>query len=171
MIKRILSLVLALLLMATFYVYALLRENEETRRSDRWVVAEEDTGLQAFGGMQSTDPAALAKALGSTVPLPEMLLSGTVQDARYHGYYVRTLAASDGRASVRGVRPASASPLIRQNGLRFSSSEKTLLGYPLLEAQDGQHVYYYLVSDLAAFVLQLPLDQASLQGFVISQPE
>ena len=171
MIKKILSLVLALLLMATFYLYALLRENEETRRSDRWVVAEEDTGLKAFGGMQSNEPAALAKALGSTVPLPETLLEGTVQDTRYHGYYVRTLYASDGHATVRGVRPASASPLIRQDGVRFSSSEKTLLGYPLLEAQDSQYVYYYLVSELAAFVLQLPMDQASLQGFVISQPE
>ncbi|NLD52437.1 MAG: hypothetical protein GX650_06035 [Clostridiales bacterium] len=127
--------------------------------------------MQPFGGMQSTDTAALAGALGSTVPLPETLQEGRVQDASYHGYYVRTLFASDGRTTVWGVRPASASPLIRQEGLRFSSSEKTLLGYPLLEAQDGQHVYYYLVSDLAAFVLQLPLAQASLQGFVISQPE
>jgi len=172
MIKKILSLLMALLLMAAFYIYALLREDEQTKRSDEWVVAGDDTQLQAFGGIVSSDPTALARAMDSLLPLPKDLTSGSVKDSSYHGYYARILEATDGQSIVRGVRPASASPLIRKAGLSFDHSDKTLLSYPLLWAEDDAYSYYYLVTDAAAFVLQLPrLSQSlALQGFLISQP-
>lgn len=173
MIKKILSVVLALILMASFYLYALLREDEETKRTDRWVVAEEDAALSARGPLESTDPQALANAMGITLPLPQSLLTAGVADDSHHGYYARRLTATNGHSTVWGVRPASASPMIRPAGVAFGQSDKTLMGYPLLAGQDAQYLYYYLATDQAAFVLRLPQSdsQQALQGFVIAQPD
>lgn len=172
MIKKLLSLLIALLMMSTFYLYALMREDEESKRSEQWVVEGADAQLSAFGGLESTDGQALARAMGSLIPLPRSLSLGQVKDGSYHGYYARQLTATDGQSTVLGVRPASASPLIRPEGLAFSPSERTLLNYPLLRAMDGQQSYYYLVTDAAAFLLKLPRDQETeaLRGFLISQP-
>ncbi len=172
MIKKLISLFIALLLMAAFYIYALLREDEQTKRTDEWVVAGEDTQFAAFGGIESTDPQVLAQAMDSPLPLPGSLTSGSVRDSSYHGYYTRILEATDGESIVLGVRPASASPVIRKAGLAFAHSEKTLLSYPLLWAEDDAYSYYYMVTDTAAFVLQLPRHSQplALQGFLISQP-
>lgn len=172
MIKKLISLLLALLLMAAFYIYALMREDEQTKRTDEWVVAGENKQLAAFGGVESTDPRVLAQAMDSVLPLPGGLTGGSVRDSSYHGYYTRLLEATDGESVVFGVRPASASPMIRKAGLAFTHSEKTLLSYPLLWAEDDAYSYYYLVTDTAAFVLQLPKQSQSLalQGFQISQP-
>jgi len=172
MIKKILSLLMALLLMAAFYIYALLREDEQTKRSDEWVVAGEDTQLQAFGGLESSDSKALAQAMDSLLPLPKDLTSGSVQDSSYHGYYARVLEATNGESTVWGICPASASPMIRKAGLSFGHTDKTLLSYPLLWAEDDAYSYYYMVTDAAAFVMQLPRQSQTLalQGFLISQP-
>ncbi len=172
MIKKIISILMALLLMAAFYIYALMREDERTKNSDEWVVAGDEAQLQAFGGIESKDPAALAKAMDSLLPLPGSLTSGSVKDSSYHGYYARVLEATDGESIVRGVRPASASPLIRKDGLSFDYSDKTLLSYPLLWAEDDDYTYYYMVTDTAAFILQLPGpgQATALQGFLISRP-
>lgn len=172
MIKKVFALLMALLLMASFYLYALMREDEESKRSEQWVVAGAGDQLSAFGGLESTDGQALAMAMGSLVPLPRTLSQGQVSDSSYHGYYARQLMATDGQSTVLGVRPASASPLIRPEGLAFSQTDRTLLNYPLLRAMDEQHSYYYLVTDAAAFILKLPREQETeaLRGFLISQP-
>lgn len=172
MIKKILSLLIALLLMAAFYIYALLREDEQTKRTDEWVVAGEDTKFAVFGGIDSTDPQILAQAMDSLLPLPGNLTSGSVRDSSYHGYYTRILEATDGESTIWGVRPASASPSIRKTGLSFAHSDKTLLSYPLLWAEDDVNSYYYMITDTAAFFLQLPKhsQSLSLQNFMISQP-
>ena len=62
MIKRIAALVMALFLMASFYLYALLQEDEETKRTDQWVVAGDDSLTWAQETVISTDPAVLAGA-------------------------------------------------------------------------------------------------------------
>lgn len=171
MIKKLLTLLMALVLMASFYLYALMREDEETKRSEQWVVAGGEE-LKAFGGLDSTDGKALARAMGSLIPLPEQLSAGQVTDSSYHGYYVRQLRATDGLSTVLGVRPASASPLIRPEQLSFQHTDRTLLNYPLLKASDELYSYYYLVTDAAAFILQLPRESETetLRGFLISQP-
>ena len=172
LLKRLAALLMALLLMAAFYLYALMREDEHSKRDAQWVVAQETTELKPFGGMDSADPGQLARAMGCAIPLPPMLQMSRVNDGSHHGYYVRRLEAGDGRVWVTGVRPASASPIIRPEGLAFTHSNKTLLGIPMLSAQDAQHSYYYLATDQAAFVIRLPLDQQEelLKGFIIAEP-
>ncbi|MHC1786644.1 MAG: hypothetical protein AB9880_06265 [Christensenellales bacterium] len=172
MIRRSTALLMALLLMGAFYLYALMREDSQAKRSDQWMVTGEDASLEPSGGLQSTDGASLAAAMGSLLPLPASLTSASVEDSSYHGYYARILRATDGLSLVLGVRPASASPLIREKDLDFSHSDKTLLGYPLLAAADETHSFYYLVTDTAAFVLRLPREgeTEALRGFLISQP-
>ena len=68
MIKRIAALVMALFLMASFYLYALLQEDEETKRTDQWVVAGDDSLTRAQETVISTDPAVLAGAMGLSLP-------------------------------------------------------------------------------------------------------
>lgn len=172
LVKRLAALLMALMLMAAFYLYALMREDEQSKRNAQWVVAQEEDGLAAFGGLQSADPGALARAMGCAIPLPPQLQQGQVEDAGHHGYYARRLRADDGQVRVEGVRPASASPLIRPDGLPFTHSEKTLLGIPMLSAQDDQHRYYYLATEQAAFLITLPAgaQEDLLRGFIIAEP-
>ncbi len=174
MFKRILALVMAALLMAAFYVYALLREDEETKGREEWLVTAEEQPFEAFGGMQSQDPAQLVQAMGMALPLPNTLQTGEVRDSRYHAAYARLLHATDGTLTVRGVRPASASPLIRPAGLSFETTGHTLHSYPLLRAQDGTTQYYYLaIGQQGAFVISLPqsLGEAGLAAITLYQPE
>lgn len=172
LLKRLAALLMALLLMAAFYLYALMREDEQSKRTAQWVVAQEEDELRPFGGMEAADPAALAQAMGCAIPLPPQLQLSRVSDQRHHGYYVRRLTAGDGHALVLGVRPASASPLIRPEGLHFTHASKTLLGIPMLSAQDDLYSYYYLATEQAAFVIRLPLPHQDelLSSFIIAEP-
>ena len=174
MMKKLVALILALILMTAFYLYALLREDEATKGTDRWVVASENTIFKAQGTTVSNQPADLASAMGVALPLPEELISGEVADGSYHGFYVRLLQASDGQRTVRGVRPSSAAPMLRETELVFSQSDKTLMSYPLLHAVQDAKSYYYLSTDLAAFVIEVPenmSDDDALAGFILAVPK
>lgn len=173
MIKRIAALVMALVLMVAFYLFALLQEDEETKRTDQWVVAGSDNLIQPQETVISNDPMVLADAMELPLPLPRELIAGEVKDGQYHSYRVRMLQAEGIDSSVSGIRPASAAPLIRPQGLNFEPTNKTLMSYPLLRAQKDGFAYYYLANEQAAFVirlsLQLPEDEA-LSRFVLAQP-
>ena len=163
---------MALLLMAGFYLYALLQEDEESKRSDRWVV-EGEGALAPQDDLISADPASLTRAMGLPLLLPQTLSAGSVKDAFYHGYRVRVLEAIAGGISVRGVRPASAAAMLRPAGLGFESTDRTLLNAPLMRAEDGDSVYYYTADDSAAFVIRLPktgAEEDTLSGFQLTNP-
>lgn len=172
-IRRIAALLMALLLMAAFYLYALLQEDEETKQTDQWVVAGPVQPLAAQETLTSTDSAQLAAAMGLPLLLPGELTSGMVRDSSYHSYRVRLLEAQGEDSEVLGVRPASAAPLIRPEGLAFESTDKTLLNAPLLRAQSDTHAFYYMANEEAAFIIRLPLgpqESDSLSAFSLIQP-
>ncbi len=173
MIKRIAALVMALLLMVFFYLYALLQEDEETKRTDQWVVAGQYELPEPREDILSTDPAVLAAAMGLPLPLPRALESGRVRDDRYHGYRVRRLDAFSGDTAVRSVLPASAAPLIRDSELVFESTDKTMMSYPLMRAAKDGHVYYYLSDEQAAFIIRFSdriSDDEALSALIIANP-
>lgn len=172
LISKLAALLMALILMASFYLYALMREDEQSKRSDQWVVAADQGDLSPISPLESTDSKQLASAMAAPLPVPERLTQGRVWDDRYHGYAARRFSATDGSALVQGVRPASASPLIRGEKLRFAHSELSMMGYPMLEAQDDSFAYYYFASDVAAFMIQLPIGghEASLKQIRIVEP-
>ncbi|NLZ88646.1 MAG: hypothetical protein GX916_04025 [Clostridiales bacterium] len=159
-IRRIIAVLFALVMMASFYVYAVMREDEETKRTDQWVVADETAGLSATGGIQTDDPVLLARAMGCAVPLPATLLTGKVEDLSYHGYYARKLTATDGQVWISGVRPPSAAPLLRGEVV-FTSYGNSMFGHPLLEAEDTVARYAFLVTDQAAFLIESPVGAGS----------
>lgn len=172
MIRRIAAALMALLLMAGFYLYALLQEDEESKRSDRWVV-EGEGALAPQDALISANPAALARAMGLPLLLPQALSAGSVRDGSYHGYRVRVLEAAAGGISVRGVRPASAAAMLRPEGLGFESTERTLLNAPLMRAEGGDGVYYYTADDNAAFIIRLPkasAEEDTLSAFRLANP-
>ncbi len=174
MVKRLVGLALALLLMGAFYIYALLREGEQNKGQEQWLVTEQEAPLAPMGGLASQDPKALAAALGIQAPLPADLASGQVADARHHLAYARLLTATDGTLTVWGVRPAHASPLIRPRGLAFETTGQTLHSYPLLKAEDGAHTYYYLATGAqGAFVIRAAQgqDAQALAGLLLYDPD
>lgn len=172
LLSKLAALVMALLLMASFYLYALMREDEQTKRSDQWVVAADQGEPAPISPLESSDVKKLAAAMAAALPLPDSPVTGRVWEERYHGYSVRRLSAGDGSTQIEGVRPASASALIREEGLRFTHSALSLMGYPMLEARDEGHSYYYLATDLAAFLIRLPGEgrEARLQQIRIAEP-
>ena len=157
MIKLIAALIKAQRRRASCYLYALLQEDEETKRTDQWVVSGDDGLTRAQERVLSSDPAVLAGPMGLPLPPPRELSSGEVKDGQYHGYRVRQLEAESADATVLGVRPASAAPLIRVSGLQFEATDKTLMSYPLLRAEMDGSAYYYLASEQAADIIRLPL--------------
>lgn len=172
LLSKLAALLMALMLMASFYLYALMREDEQSKRSDQWVVAAEEGAFGPMGGLSTGDAGLLARAMGVALPLPEGLTAGEISDQSHHGYYARMLRATDGSMLVQGIRPASASAMLRDQRLHYRPSDRTLMGYPMLTAQDAQHAYYYLASEQAAFVIRLPLEgqEASLRALQIVSP-
>ncbi|NLC32196.1 MAG: hypothetical protein GX781_02740 [Clostridiales bacterium] len=174
MMKKLASFLMALILMTAFYLYALLREDEGTKGTDRWVVASEESIFKAQGSTISNQAAALSAAMGVSLPLPNEIISGEVTDGKYHGYYVRELHVKDEQRIVRGVRPVSAAPMLRDKELAFSQSDKTLMSYPLLFAQQNERTYYYFSTDSAAFVIEAPAGMSqsdALEGITMTEPK
>jgi len=160
MVKRIASIALSLILMGVFYVYAVLREDENTKQTEKWVVADEAVPPAPIGLVESTQAKQLALAMGTAVPLPAALSSGSVQDSSYHGYAVRMLEASAPGISIRGVRPSSAAPMVRGGGITYEPSGSALLGYPLIIGRDADSFYYFLVTEEAAYEIRtMPADE------------
>lgn len=156
MIKRILSFLFSLLLMASFYIYAVMREDEESKRAGQWLVAEESPVLEAMGSLAAIDPVALAQKMGSQIMLPRPLSQAQVKDAAYHGRYARLLEAQGGQIQVYAVRPLAAAPLIRPGGIAFTARGRALFGLPLLEGQDDQYTYFFASARDTAYVARLP---------------
>lgn len=172
MLRRISSALLALLLMAVFYVFAVMQENEETKRSDAFVVREHESAITQIAPFQSQDARALAEAFGAAFPLPEGLMQGRVESGSHHGYPVMRIQAEGQLARVEGVRPLSAASSILPSGLRFTASDRALFGYALMTAEDAQTQYYALQSDKAAFILSLPMAAIGAPGssFALQEP-
>lgn len=156
MIKKLFSVLFSLMLLAAFYVYAVLMEDESAHESPKWMVEEVKPPLTPMDMLVASDSAQLARAMGAAVPLAKAQTTGKVESSSYHGYTVRILSAQSGKLSVRGVRPLSAAPLIRSNNVRYLSSNEALLGYPVMIARHSGTVYYYLTTEDAAFEISVP---------------
>lgn len=172
MLRRISALVLSALLMAAFYVFAVMQENEETKRSDAFVVQKPELPVARIVPFQSRDGRALAQAFGAAFPLPEGPFTGEVASSGHHGYGVMRLSVQGQISRVEGVRPLSAASSILPGGLRFAASEHALFGYAIMSASDGQTLYYALQTDEAAFVISLPENAAGApgSGFALQEP-
>lgn len=166
--KKILSLLFSLLLLAAFYVYAVLMEDERSHDAPQWMVEERKPPLDRIEAVSSTDAAQLARAMGVSLPLPGTLSSGTVESGSYHGYTVRALHAEGAGLVIRGVRPLSAAPAIRTNGLSFLPSDSALLGFPVLTAQQGSRYYYYFTAEDAAFEISVTASSSAEAAQLLS---
>ncbi len=169
MIRRLLAILLSLALIAAFYVFAVMMEDEETKRSDEFLVQAAEEPLERTETLQSADTYALAQAFGVALPMPEGLKSGSVKSGSYHGYTTRLIALEGEAAQVTGIRPASAAPGILPEDLVFLASDKALLGYELLRANRGDEVFYALLTGDAAFLIT-PLLPPEPGGFSLAEP-
>lgn len=153
--KRLLSLALALVVIALFYVSAVLLEGGDEGQAEQFVVEAASLPLlPGTAGYEGNDAQALADAFGAPLPVPEGFTEGATQDSRYHAYLSRRITLQGGKATVKGVRPASAAPSVLPGELLFTASDKALLGYPLLQAQaDGQTVYALVMKDAAFYII------------------
>ena len=71
-LKRLLALLLSLAVIAVFYLFAVMMEDEESKRTDQFVVQAQQRPLTPIQEMTSEDPARLVDAFGAA-PLPDQL--------------------------------------------------------------------------------------------------
>lgn len=150
LLKRIFSILVSLLLMGAFYIYAVLQKNDETDNLT-WLVQEEKIALENIGEVISTNRQTLVNAFGSEAPFPDFIQSGKCYDQTYRGKLTHVLEINTDGLQIKGVTPAFAAPLIRKNNLHFKSDNLALFGFPLLKAQDDSNSIYFLVANKAAF--------------------
>lgn len=168
-LKRLFSLLLALLVIAVFYVSAVLLEGGDSKQEEQFIVEAASLPLEPGAAQyEGGDPQALADAFGVPLPVPESFVSGVTRDSRYHAYPSRQVSLEGGKAAIRGVRPASAAPSVLPGELLFTASDKALLGYPLLQAQAGGRTVYALVMEDAAFYIVPTGDEPG--GFSLLEP-
>lgn len=168
-IRRLVALLLSLMVVGLFYVMTLLMENEDSKRSDDFVVEASITPLRPQPPLFSADASELATAFGLAFPLPEGLSQGQVEDGNWHGYQTRVLRLAGTAAQVQGIRPASAATAVLPKGLTFLASEKALLGHALLEAAYQGGLLYSLATPEAVFLIQ-PLNGDAPGSFVWMEP-
>lgn len=175
MIRKLLSLLVSLMLVAAFYVYAVLMEDESAKGDAQWVVEETAAPVLPMDAVVASDARTLAAAFGAAAPLPGGSLTGRVESGSYHGYTVRLLNAAGETLSVRGVRPASAAPLVVTRGLRYLAAASALLGFPVMTAsKDGTFYYYFAAAD-AVFEIAVPAQSgqeaaARLDTLTLTEP-
>jgi len=169
-LRRLGAAFLALLVMAVFYVFAVMQENEDSKRTDAFLVREQEAAITQIAPFSSQDARALAQVFGAAFPLPEGPLTGEVASFSHHGYTALRLTVNSQGAQVVGVRPLSAASSILPPGLRFTASEHALFGYAITTAQQDQARYYALQTDKAAFVITQSLGADAAGGFALQEP-
>ena len=169
MIRRLLALLLSLAVMAVFYVFAIMMENEETKHTDEFVVEAPSEPLMPITAFQSLDAQQLADSFGAPIPLPEGFTSGGAADKTYHTYRARIITLQGTAATITGVRPAAAAPSIMPKDAVFLAGSKALLGYPLLEAQGEGGMIFAMHTPEAVFLIT-PLTDAEPGGFSLLEP-
>ena len=169
MVRRLLAALLSLVVMAGFYVFAVMMEGEETKRTDEFLVAEEKETLTRIQDVQSADANELASAFGAALPLPEGLSEGLVGSGTYHGYTTRLITLKGTLSQVRGIRPASAAPALMPKDAVFLAGGQALLGYPLLAGLGEDGMVYSLLTGEAAFLI-LPAQPPETGGFTLLEP-
>jgi len=170
MLRRIGAAVLALLVMAVFYVFAVMQEDEDTKRTDAFLVREQEAPISRAAPFASQDPRALAQAFGAAFPLPDGPITGEVTSFTHHGYTALRILVQSQTALVEGVRPKSAASSLLPGGLRFSASERALFGYAITAAESEGARYLALQTDKAAFIVTLPLSDDAASSFALQEP-
>lgn len=168
-LQRLLALLLSLLVMAVFYVFAVMMEDEESKRTDAFVVEAPLAPLTRRDSLQTDNPQALADAFGVALPLPEGFALGKTSDFIYHTYLARSVTLQGTAATVQGVRPASAAGAILPKEADFVAGSKALLGYPMLEARVAGKTLYALITQDAAFFID-PHQEGEPGGFSLLEP-
>ena len=169
MLKRLTALLLSQMVMAVFYVFAVLMEDEETKRSDSFVVEALHAPLSRQDSLQTDNAQQLADAFGVALPLPEGFVMGRTEDFGYHASPARRITLQGAAATVTGVRPAAAAAAILPAGASFVASSKALLGYQLLEARTEGGILYSLLTKEAAFLIS-PQSDEEPGGFSLLEP-
>lgn len=170
MLRRLMAFLLSVSLMAVFYVFSVMMENEETKRTDEFVVAADAAPLKPIAPLQSSDARQLADAFGLAFPLPEGFQAGEVSDGVWHTYPTRQITLKGSQATVRGIRPAAAAAALLPRDAVFTASASALMGYPMMEAKaEGRTLYAFVTQD-AAFLL-IPHASAEASGYQIMSPD
>ena len=146
---------LAMLLTAALvYGGVVLLESPEASQDDSWAVIDDEpvTPMQAA---TMSDPLALARLFGAPLPaFPGVQPRGEARNARHDGGTVRMITLDYGGAWIMAVRPASAAPLLLQEGLSVSlRSDLTALNLPAVLAEGSGRYCLYFSSDQAAYAL------------------
>ena len=166
--KTLLKIVLFLLLLAVFSLYAVMAirpgDGQGTIRLD----AEEPEYIQTF---QSTDISALARLFEHTLPvLPNAAVSGTISTERFENKNARLLTLRYPQLTLSCVRPSTAASLLLRPGLTLmnlwtdDSHRFDVLSMPAIYAEKDQQRCLWFSDDSAAYSLYT--DELSREAFL-----
>ena len=150
MIRKILTLLAALLLMAAFYVLAVLADPATEKGASPFLVRE-DTDLGASVRFASGSQGELAGAFGAAVPRLPYDGQGKVENTSWRGIAARYYTFKTGHGTVSAVRPADAAPMLLLPGHALSLQNYQLLGMQASLASSGDSRCLYFAGDDSAY--------------------
>ena len=142
---------IALLAAALLIVFAVMAERpEEEKRAAAYAVTEEEA-LAAVPATDSDDMSALTRVFGARLPaLKNERVAGQVRNGSFEGKTARLATLRFDSLTVSAVRPASAAPLLKPDGLDVVLADgASVLGMPAL-LFEGKGAYCLCFSDEAA---------------------
>lgn len=152
------SLGLALILMAVIYLAAILLKTPEAEKESAWVVEEEQAPVSRMQPATMSDAKALSELFGAPLPvLPGYPQSGTGENAAHDGQLARVATLHYEGFTVTAVRPASAAPLLLHGELAVRlRSDLTVMNLPAVLASRGNAYCAYFSSEAAAYAVYAP---------------
>jgi hypothetical protein len=153
LIKKIITALAALLLMAAFYVLAVIANPARENDTTQWLVTEDAGAITAIGLTQSDSQQELADLFGAAVPRLPDGGQGQVNDASYRGIPARLYSYHTGSVTLLAVRPLDAAPLLLASGYALSPQSVPLLGTQASLAVSGASRRLYFAGDDAAYAL------------------
>ncbi len=156
--KRFGLLILAFLLVATFYLFAIMIEKPAADKQGQFAVVD-DTPVTRIQASSSTDIRTLARLFGAPLPgLSGQSVAGEARNASYNGQAALQFTLNyPGGIVLTAVRPVDAAPLLlRSNMSVVAQSGWSALSLPAMLAQDDDALCLYFSDEQAAFSLYVP---------------
>lgn len=151
-----------LLFCALIYVGMVLLESPEARMDDNWTVVDDDP-VPPLQAVSSSDAGALARLLGAPIPaLRGKSMQGQALNLTHDGQTVRQVILDYGDLRITALRPASAAPLLLEEGLSVRlQKDLTVMNMPaVLSEGDGRYCIYFS-STQAAYSVSGKAESAS----------
>ncbi len=151
--------VLSIVFVAALYVIAVLVHPKEPAMPN---ITQNASIIEPIIPCEHTNTTLLVDLFAYQVPvLPDVSYQGEVVNAKLEGTPARLITLNDGRIRIKAVQPASAAPLLLQEGLQLTiASQLDVLGLQATYANhQNQHCLYFADANTAYAIYAPDMEQ------------